>query len=283
VSSTITVGRFATMTHLSVKTLRYYHEVGLLEPRHIDPHSGYRHYSVDQVADAQLIRRLRDLRMPIADVRAVLLAQSLPERDSLLRAHLDHLEQELDSTRAAVNSLRAFLDIGDALTAGVVRRTEPAQLALAISTTIDADNVLNWWNATLNDLRALIRTERLHPTGPICGIYDEALFRHEQGTATLFVPLNDPPGQYQAHPMVIPQIDAVVATHLGSPQDIDLAYSRLGCYIAQHSLTARPEIHEYYLRDAAHTADEHQWITEIAWPITDPDNCNDTDGNPSGA
>ena len=39
-NATVTVGQFATMTHLSVKTLRYYHEVGLLEPRHIDPHSG---------------------------------------------------------------------------------------------------------------------------------------------------------------------------------------------------------------------------------------------------
>jgi hypothetical protein len=36
--STVSVGRFATMTHLSVKTLRHYHQVGLLEPAEIDPY-----------------------------------------------------------------------------------------------------------------------------------------------------------------------------------------------------------------------------------------------------
>lgn len=267
-STTVTVGQFATMTHLSIKTLRYYHEVGLLEPRSVDRHSGYRHYSVDQVADAQLIRRLRDLRMPLADIRAVLLAQSIPERDNLLRAHLDHLEQELDATRAAVNSLRILLDAGDGLAAPVHRRTEPARPALAISAVIDADDVLTWWNATLATLRGLIRTERLRPTGPIGGVYDATLFRHERGSATLFVPLDEPPQHEEAHPVMLPEADVVVTTHLGSPHDTDVAYSRLGCYIAQHSLTGSPAIREHYVRDASHTPDDRQWTTEIAWPIT---------------
>jgi DNA-binding transcriptional MerR regulator len=90
--STVSVGRFATMTHLSVKTLRHYHQVGLLEPAEIDPYTGYRYYTLDQLPTAQLIRRLRDLRMPVADVRAVLVASSPHERDTLIAAHIDHLE-----------------------------------------------------------------------------------------------------------------------------------------------------------------------------------------------
>src|SRR5271154_1351212 len=94
-TSTVSVGRFATMTHLSVKTLRHYHDVGLLEPAEVDPHTGYRYYALEQLPTAQLIRRLRDLRMPVADVRAVLLAPSSGERDTLIAAHIDHLEAEL--------------------------------------------------------------------------------------------------------------------------------------------------------------------------------------------
>jgi DNA-binding transcriptional MerR regulator len=275
-NATITVGQFATMTHLSVKTLRYYHEVGVLEPRHIDPHSGYRHYAVDQVAHAQLIRRLRDLRMPLADIRAVLMARSIPERDSLLRAHLDHLEQELDATRAAVNSLRTLLDASEALAAPVVvRRTEPPRPALAISAVIDAEDVLTWWKETLSALRALVEAEHLDPTGPIGGIYDATLFRHERGAATIFVPLDNPPHDDQAQPILLPQTDVVMTTHFGSPHETDLAYSRLGCYIAQHSLTAGPAIREHYIRDASHTADERQWTTEIAWPVSDPSDRTD--------
>ena len=37
----LTIGAFSRLTHLSVKTLRYYHEVGLLEPAVVDPDSGY--------------------------------------------------------------------------------------------------------------------------------------------------------------------------------------------------------------------------------------------------
>jgi DNA-binding transcriptional MerR regulator len=47
-TSTVSIGQFATMTHLSVKTLRHYHEVGLLEPAHVDAGTGYRYYALDR-------------------------------------------------------------------------------------------------------------------------------------------------------------------------------------------------------------------------------------------
>ncbi len=39
------IGDFSRATHLSVKTLRYYHRVGLLEPAEVDPDTGYRRYT----------------------------------------------------------------------------------------------------------------------------------------------------------------------------------------------------------------------------------------------
>ena len=75
----VTIGDFSRATHLSVKTLRHYHEVGLLEPSQIDPGNGYRYYTEQQIPTAQVIRRLRGLQMPIAEVKAVL---STPDPDS---------------------------------------------------------------------------------------------------------------------------------------------------------------------------------------------------------
>ena len=75
--STAVLGEFSRMTYLSVKALRHYHDVGLLEPAEIDPSSGYRHYTADQVATAQAIRRFRDLDMPLEQVREVLQAPDL--------------------------------------------------------------------------------------------------------------------------------------------------------------------------------------------------------------
>lgn len=71
----LTIGDFSRATHLSVKTLRHYHQVGLLEPSSVDPHTGYRYYEGEQIPLAQVIRRLRDLEMPIPDVKAVLAAR----------------------------------------------------------------------------------------------------------------------------------------------------------------------------------------------------------------
>ena len=69
------MGDFSRATHLSVKTLRHYHQVGLLEPATVNPDTGYRYYSAGQIPTAQVIRRLRDLEMPVADVKAVLAAR----------------------------------------------------------------------------------------------------------------------------------------------------------------------------------------------------------------
>jgi len=59
---------------MSVKMLRHYHQIGLLEPADVDPHSGYRSYTADQIPTAQVIRRFRDLQMPLERIRDVLAA-----------------------------------------------------------------------------------------------------------------------------------------------------------------------------------------------------------------
>ena len=99
----LTIGEFAQVTHLSVRTLRRYHERGLLEPAVVDPDSGYRYYTSDQIPVAQVIRRLRELDMPLREVREVLATPDPGARASLVAAHLGRLESELDNVRAAID------------------------------------------------------------------------------------------------------------------------------------------------------------------------------------
>jgi DNA-binding transcriptional MerR regulator len=99
----------ARAAHLSVRTLHHYHEVGLLEPSEIDSGTGYRYYSFEQIPTAQVIRRLRGLEMPVADVKAVLAAADSEARYRLIVEHLDRLEAELAHTQAAVGELRDLL------------------------------------------------------------------------------------------------------------------------------------------------------------------------------
>src|SRR6202165_4654437 len=70
-SGVLAIGEFSRITHLSIKTLRRYHEGGLLEPATVDRHTGYRYYSLDQVPTAQVIHRFRRLGMPVREVGAL--------------------------------------------------------------------------------------------------------------------------------------------------------------------------------------------------------------------
>jgi hypothetical protein len=65
-SNGLSIGEFATLSHLSVGTLRRYHQAGLLEPTTVDPFAGYRHYRPDRIGTAQVIHRLREFDVPLA-------------------------------------------------------------------------------------------------------------------------------------------------------------------------------------------------------------------------
>src|SRR6201997_1057575 len=120
----LTIGEFSRASYLTIKTLRHYHDVGLLEPSQVDDFSGYRYYRADQIATAQTIRRLRELEMPVEQVKSVLHAADAGERNALITAHLERMEQQLERTKAAVASLRALLQEPEgAMT--VVFRTAP--------------------------------------------------------------------------------------------------------------------------------------------------------------
>lgn len=67
----MTIGDFAHVTGLTPKALRLYDELGLLPPREVDPHSGYRRYAPSQIDRARLVATLRLLGMPLDRIKRV--------------------------------------------------------------------------------------------------------------------------------------------------------------------------------------------------------------------
>ena len=263
----LTVGDFSRITHLSVKTLRHYHEVGLLEPATVNPGTGYRYYSSAQVPTAQVIRRLRDLEMPVSQVKAVLDAPDAPARNALIAAHLGRLEAELAETRAAVESLRHLLQ--PPRDAPVIEhRSVPAVRAAGITAVVSHPDILPWWQGALGELHATVRAQGLHATGPSGGVYASELFQQDGGEATVFVPVA---GSVRAigrvTPVMVPAAELAIISHPGSLSDADLSYATLGSYATRHEISIDGPLREYYLRGVADTPDEAEWRTEIGWPI----------------
>ncbi len=266
-SDALTIGDFSLMTHLSIKTLRYYHQVGLLEPAKVDPQTGYRYYRVEQIPTAQIIQRFRDLNMPIDEVKAVLAARDLDTRNALIAAHLSRLEGELEQTRQAVMSLRNLLE-PTSTPISVEHRTVQATQAVGIQEVVDLSDLLIWYHGALGELYATVAVQGLQPSGPSGGLFASDLFQYERGEATVFVPISrDVQTVGRVSPLIVPAAELAVTVHCGPHTNLNETYGALGAYVSKHTLAVAGPVREYYLVDAHTTSDATQWRTEIGWPI----------------
>jgi DNA-binding transcriptional MerR regulator len=262
----VTIGDFSRMTLLTVKTLRYYHRVGLLEPIEVNRETGFRYYRVEQVPTAQVIRRFRDLGMPVEQVRAVLTAPDLAARNALIATHLDALQTQLAQTVAAVDSLRNLVE-QPATPCPIQHRSVPATLAVAIRETVTQESLATWWTAAFDELHAVLRAHDIEPAGVDGGLYANELFEDERGEALVFVPVDVAPADHgRVATTVVPATDLAIAIHDGAHDDVDLTYGALGTYVARHALGVAGPVREYYTVGRRDTSDTARWRTEIGWP-----------------
>lgn len=260
----LTIGEFATLTHLSVRTLRRYHEAGLLEPETVDPFTGYRYYAAEQIPGAQVIHRLRELDVPLAEVKAILATEDPQRRADLIAGHLQRLEDELERTRTAVRSLRQLLrpDVRDLR---VTLRSVPARTVAAISGTVKRADILPWYSAAMAELDAAFpAAER---TGPPGGRYANELFTRDAGAVTVFRPVRAPRPLGRVDVLDLPAVELAVTVHAGSHDDIGVTYGRLGAWVVEQALAVNGPVHETYLVGPGDTSEETAWRTEIGWPI----------------
>ena len=106
----MSIGRFARLTGLTVKALRHYDDVGLLRPSSVDPESGYRLYSPDQVRRAEAIQRLRRLELPLDDVLTLLDTDDPEVLHRVLYAHQYRTSVRSVELKIVLQGLQPLLD-----------------------------------------------------------------------------------------------------------------------------------------------------------------------------
>jgi DNA-binding transcriptional MerR regulator len=274
----MSIGVFSTATLISIKALRLYHEQGLLVPAAVDASTGYRSYRVSQIGDAHVVKRLRDLGLPLSAVGEVLRARDpevtrkvIAEHEHAMRAQLTELTRLVDEAQRAVALPTSQTP--------VFVRDEPAQHVLAVSELV-TDPAHDAYAAFLDDAYRRIWTcvERLGPavTGAAGALYPPKI-ESDTEIVTAFVPVSAPvvldDEAVSAHVinMLVPAATVAVLTHAGSYRTMASTYGPLAAWVVTHAVPADTEVREHYVvstdPSSGHLLPDEELRTEIAWPV----------------
>jgi DNA-binding transcriptional MerR regulator len=268
--SLVSIGDFSRMTYLTVKALRYYHDVGLLEPSSIDEASGYRSYELSQVPIAQVIRRLRDLEMPLEDVRAVVEAPDLEARNKAIAEHLKRMEDQLSQTRDTVKSLRSLLQ-RPRISAEVEFRAVPAQRAISICESVPAAEAGEWGAAAYVELREALERAGLVRAAVDGCLFSDDFFQNHQGVLQPFIPVTgaiEPSALTgRVESLEIPATELAIMVHPGPGDSIDETYAQLGSYVTERAIGVSGPMWENFVVSGFDTDDASKHRTEVGWPV----------------
>ncbi|WP_182900894.1 MerR family transcriptional regulator [Microbispora sp. H10830] len=252
----LSIGQFARLARLSVKQLRHYATLGLLEPAWIDPASGYRYYRTAQARDALVIGLLRSLDVPLPVVAEVLShgdeGEDARGRDSAAAALArvrDDLEAELARRRRTLKSLEHILATG-LPGAEVTIVTEPPRPAIVVRDLAATPEDIG--RATSACVARLIAAEP--PAPALVGLfpldYGESI---PVAVALTGTGLPRVPGAY---PEILPGGTFATAAHVGPYDQISLTAHALLTWCAERGHAPTGPLREAYVSDPATTPPE---------------------------
>ena len=226
--STYGIGETARRTGLSESALRFYDRAGVLVPAHVDPRSGYRRYTADQVVTGRLVARLRRVGLPLPDVVRVLAHRREPDVvRGVLDAHLRRLETGLALARRELSAVLHDLDEGEH---PMTTFTLPAE---ALATALRAVRFAVGADPGLPALRGV----RLDVAGG--GLRVVATDRYRLALET--VPVTRPDGDPDAAALVpVAFADAVVAACASGGTATLVLGPRVEVEVGGHTLTTEP-------------------------------------------
>jgi effector-binding domain-containing protein len=263
------IGRFAKATRLSVKALRHYDELGLLRPAFVDPSSGYRYYRPAQANQAEAIRILRSLEMPLEEIGDLLAAGGGEAAAKRLTRHRERLEARLAVHRRMLAFLQRLLDREDVMPYEVTVRELPAQPVAATRTTTDLRGIASAISAGVHLVLDELGRRGMEPAGPLQVVYhaDQVLDEDTVAPIEICFPVAAPfQGSGEVYGTELPGGPAAVTVHRGPYAEIGPAYHTVSGWIADHGHELAGGPREVYLNVPGEVA-EADLLTEVQWPI----------------
>ena len=265
----VPIGRFSKICRLSVSSLRYYDELGLLRPALVDPDTSYRYYLLSQVRVAETIRLLRALDMPLDDVRRFLAEDDPAATRELLNRHQRRMEDRVEEGQRILSYLHRLQGEDDFPASAPVRaRHFEDQPAMCVRACVPEPEVPGTWRALAAELRSFLGRCNEPATGPVGAIFPDPVHLDEAVNMTVFVPVAkrlEPRGRIK--PDIVPGGLAATIVHLGPYALLDRSYEQLVSWMQRHGHEMAGPPRELFWLGPTETNDPNSYETEVVWPV----------------
>ncbi|MHC1782695.1 MAG: MerR family transcriptional regulator [Anaerolineaceae bacterium] len=268
------IGDFSKLSQVSLKTLRFYDEMGLLKPSQIDRFTSYRYYTVDQLPRLNRILALKDLGFSLEQIRQILEQDLAPaELRGMLRLKQAEIQQEMDIERARLERIEARLrqieqenpmskyDV-------VIKKVSPI-------TVVSAREIIPQYGEIgrlIGEVFGFLGRSGIQPAGAPFTIWHDHDFKDTEVDAELAVPVNLPAanainGNEKVKVSQLPAAEMACVIHQGSYDDFGQAYTALGEWIEANGYRICGSNREIYLSGPESSSDPTNYVTEIQFPV----------------
>ncbi|GCE31385.1 MerR family transcriptional regulator [Dictyobacter alpinus] len=267
------IGEFARIGQVSIVTLRYYDQYGLLKPSALDPETGYRYYRLDQLPRLNRILTLKDLGFPLEEI-ALLLEHdlSLEQLRTLFVRKQDYVQQVIQTEQARLNRIAARLrQIEQEETMpdyDILLKQVPPLLVASIRERIPASSE---YGILDQQLLAYLQEKGIQISGPKLFLWHSAHRWNEERMeidAEVAVPLaHRIAGNEQINIHYLPASLVASTVHIGNDLSIGRAYMSLRRWIEANHYQLSGPVRQIRLQ-SPEAADTGKPITEMQFPVS---------------
>jgi DNA-binding transcriptional MerR regulator len=267
----LSIGRFSHLSGLTIKALRHYDEIGLLTPARVDDSSGYRYYSLAQVRDAEGIRRLRSLDVPLDEIRGLLGADEWTVRERLA-VHRARIEGRAVEARRILAELDRLIDgkeklvpeAKDLIQFDLEIKQVPARRVALVRERAQQEELKNVIPAAIDRVALAIGMRHAGPPYCRCPFPDaDGYLDTEIGWPVPDDVEPEPPVEITTYG----ETRALVMKHVGPYEELSRSYRLMTEAMEEHELVPAGDPVEWYESDPQEVPDPKDYVTIIEWPI----------------
>jgi len=268
----IKIGDFSKLCLVSVRALRYYEEMGLLEPVEVDRFTGYRYYSFDQLPRLNRILALKDLGFSLEQITQ-LLDEGLPPAQirGMLKMKQAEIKQQVEQEQERLARVEARLrqiEQENAMSTYdvIIKKIEPQTVASVRKVIPVPQDV----GKMFEELFGYLGQRGVRPAGPPSAIWHDIEHKEKDWDTEVIVAITEAlPAGNGVKTIQLPGVASMACTiHQGSYEGFSQAYAALLGWIEANGYHIAGPMREIYLRGPGPTpTDPSTYVTEIQVPV----------------